>query len=97
MDADPRLTEVTKLLADYQQSHSHPNAFACCSAHAVVDEVPGLFVSVYARDAEIAELRVMLEIAERQNAELDELLAERDHQLDTLLQGAGFDEKAVPQ
>ncbi|MFE2164820.1 hypothetical protein ACFXB3_07070 [Streptomyces sp. NPDC059447] len=46
--------------------------------------------------SEIAELRIQLATAERQNAELDERLAERDHQLDTLLEGAGFDEKAVP-
>lgn len=85
MDADPRLTEVTKLLADYHQSHTHPSAFACCSAHAVADEVPGLFVSVYARDAEIAELRAMLKIVERRNEELADTLAERDEEIAGLL------------
>ncbi|GAA3384371.1 hypothetical protein [Streptomyces racemochromogenes] len=47
--------------------------------------------------ATIEELQVQLEICERHNADLDERLAERDHQLDTLLQGAGFDERAVPE
>lgn len=28
--------------ARYQTMHSHPNAFACCSAHAVADHVPAL-------------------------------------------------------
>ncbi|MER7507015.1 hypothetical protein ABTX82_01500 [Streptomyces lavendulae] len=57
---------------------------------------PDVTAETNALRAQIAELEGKLQVAERQNAELDERLAERDHQLDTLLQGAGFDEKAVP-
>lgn len=48
------------------------------------------------RDAEIAELRIKLEIAERQTVELDERLTERTRQLNGLLDSLSFDEKAVP-
>lgn len=56
MDADTRLAQADELVAAYQRSHSHPNAFACCSAHAVADLVPDLLSLVAERDVQIAYL-----------------------------------------
>jgi ABC-type transporter Mla subunit MlaD len=89
MDADTRLAKLGRLFAAYEESHSHANAFACCSAHTVADVVPGLI-------AELTEVTIKLETAERQNAELDERIAERTRQLNGLLDSLSFDEKSVP-
>lgn len=86
MDADTRLAKVGRLFAAYEQSHSHPHAFACCSAHAVADEMPGLV-------AELTEATIKLEIAERQNRDLDTRLAERDEQIAGLLHSAVTDDE----
>lgn len=42
MDADARLAEILRLVAAYEQSHDHPSAFACCTAHAVADHATWL-------------------------------------------------------
>jgi hypothetical protein len=91
MDADTRLAQLGRMFAAYEQSHSHPTAFACCSAHTVADKVPGLV-------AELTEATIKLEIVERRNEELADQLAERTRQLNGLIEAFGrdFDEKAVP-
>lgn len=58
MDADTRLAEVQTKLAAYRESHAHLYAFACCTAHAVADEVPFLL-------GEVRQLVAELQILER--------------------------------
>lgn len=58
MDADPRLTEIQAKLTAYRNSGVHLNGFACCTAHAVADEVPFLL-------GEVRQLAAELQILEK--------------------------------
>lgn len=58
MDADPRLTEIQAKLTAYREHPVHATGFACCTAHAVADEVPFLL-------GEIRQLAAELQILER--------------------------------
>lgn len=78
MDADTRLAKIGRLFSVYEQNHGHPAAFACCSAHAVADEVPGLV-------AELTEAASKLEIVEKVIDDLRAVLVERNKQIAELL------------
>ena len=47
---------IRALFAAYRKSHSHPGAFACCSAHAVADTLPDLLAERADLLAEVARL-----------------------------------------
>lgn len=84
-----RLAEIQTKLAAYREHPVHQNGFACCTAHAVADEVPFLLGEITTRLAELS-------IAEGRNRDLAEQLAQRNRQLNGLIEVLGYDEKAVP-